>query len=170
MALDYPVVYWRDKNTKTSSTLYDSVEKLVAAKPLQCVKFDSTNIQIESIFESPQSNIIDEPEANPSGEKTIHKQEGGALPNIFVLEGNLKVTEIVKRGTLRSFSRMAQIEAEYHKYGVIGVFFPSDLNDFSLDPTNVIGYTLLPPVFKYSSPQNIITFTLTFSLGAKKLT
>ena len=38
----HPVLYWRDVNTKASNPLYDTIDELIAAKPLQVLEFDTT--------------------------------------------------------------------------------------------------------------------------------
>ena len=170
MALDYPVLYYRTNATRKALTAYDTVEKLVNAKSTQVLKFDTSDIQIESIAENGQNNIIDEPVFSPTGKRTINKQEVGKLGKTLVINGNLKRSFKAQRHKMRGFAQLQTIEVEYHKYGSVGIYFPDDLSDFSVDPTDHIGYTMDDPTFNFSSPSEVIAFSIILSLGVNNLT
>jgi len=46
----HPVLYWRDNATRTALTAFDTLDKLIAAKPLQVLEFDTTVNQIEKLI------------------------------------------------------------------------------------------------------------------------
>ena len=169
---NYPIVYWRDNATKASDPLYDTIEKLLATKPEQCLVFDSAARQLEHILEGGDDSVTNEPSLNPTGQISVNKQQGRSPVPTLTLEGNCNHNEKVWRQLARSFSRKAQIEPQYHKYGIIGVYIPasSDLDDFSLDPTNEQGYTMALPVFDYFSPATILHFRINLSMGVLALT
>jgi hypothetical protein len=170
-APEFPIIYWRDDTTKTSNVLYDSVEKLLAAKPEQCLVFDTKAKQLEHILEGGDDPVTNEPALNPVGQITVSKQQGRSAVPTLTLEGNCDHVEKAWRNQLRGFSRKAQVEPQYHKRGIIGLYLPasSDLDDFSLDPTNEIGYTMALPVFDYVSPATIMYFKVNLSMGVLAL-
>ena len=168
----FPILYWRDTNSKASDPLYDSVEKLLAAKPEQCLVFDTDAKQLEHILEGGDDPVTNEPGLNPQGQITVNKQQGRSPVPTITLEGNCDFSEKAWRNQVRGFSRKRQIENSHHKYGIIGLYIPavSSLDDFSLEPTNQIGYTMGLPVFDYFSPATIVHFRFNLSMGVLALT
>lgn len=164
----HPVLYWRDNATRTALASFDTLDELIAAKPLQVIEFDDTAKQIESIVESGDDPVTNEPGLNPDGTISIYKQQGRSPVPTLTLEGNFNVDETALRTKLRSFAYKTQVEHEYHEFGIIGFFHPT-LTDFNRDPTNLIGYTMAPPVFTYNSPAEVVHFRVNLSLGAQAL-
>jgi len=164
----HPVLYWRDNSTRTALTSFDTLDKLIGAKPLQVIEFDSTSVQLEKIIESGDDPVTNEPGLNPDGIISVYKQQGRSPVPTLTLQGNFNNSETALRTKLRSFSYKAQVEHEYHKFGIMGFFHPT-LTDFNRDPTDVIGYTIAPPVFDYDSPGEIVKFRVNLSLGAQSL-
>lgn len=164
----FPILYWRDVNTKASDVLFDTIEELLAAKPAQCLVFDSTAKQLEHILEGGDDPTTNEPGLNPTGQLTVNKQHGRSPVPTFTIEGNCDKSEIAWRNQARTFSRKAQIEPQFHKYGILGFFHP-DITDFNLDPTDEIGYTMALPVFEYFSPADIVHFRFNLSMGVLAL-
>ena len=168
----FPVLYWRDINTKASDVSFNTVDKLIAAKPNQTLLFDSETKQLEHLLKSGDDPVTNEPGLNPNGTITVHKQQGRSAVPTLTLEGNCDVIEKLWRIQLRTFSRKRQVETSYHKRGIIGLYIPAItvLDDFSLDPTNLIGYTMGLPVFDYYSPSSIVHFRVNLSMGVLALT
>jgi len=164
----HPVLYWRDNATRTALTSFDTLDKLIAAKPLQVLEFDSDARQIEVIVESGDDPVTNEPGLNPDGTISVYKQQGRSPVPTLTIQGNFDNSETSTRTKLRSFSYKAQVEHLYHKFGIIGFFHPT-LTDFNRDPTDLIGYTMAPPIFTYNSPAEIVTFRMNLSLGVKSL-
>ena len=86
----------------------------------------------------------------------------------MTIRGNTDASETAFRLKLESFAYKAQVEHEYHEFGIIGFFHPV-LTDFNRDPTNLLGYTMALPVFDNTSPSDVVPFTLNFSLGVESL-
>jgi len=184
----YPVLYWRDFATRTADqTTYDTLEKLITLKPLQVIEFEKSgdNSAIVTVAKGGTGNIVDEPLYNPSGVKTIEKQQVGAISEYHTVNIKLPKAEWTKAKKLESFYRKPNKEKEYHTYGIMGIWFPAtetvavndiDLispNIFKISPTNVIGLTLQPPIFTYGvneSGADYMNIDLTYSLGGKNLT
>ena len=164
----HPVLYWRDNDTRTALPAFDTLDELIAAKPLQVIEFDDTAKQIETIVESGDDPVTNEPGLNPDGTISVYKQQGRSPVPTLTVEGNFDANQTALRTKLRSFSYKTQVEHEYHKFGIIGFFHPT-LTDFNRDPTNVIGYTIAPPVFTYNSPAEIVHFRVNMSLGVQSL-
>jgi hypothetical protein len=152
------ILYYR-----TSETIATSIEALPVAQRIQ---FDATTSQIEQIQKSGLSNTVTEPEINPDGTKTIHKQQVGALNETLIISGNIDTSQTSEIAKLSLFARNPQID-DALQYGVIGFF--DDDRIFSLDPTATVGYTMDPPTITRTSPQNKIDFIIKLSLGGKNL-
>lgn len=184
----YPVLYWRDVNTKSSDPLYDTLEKLIAAKPLQVIEFennangDDLNSSITMVSGGGADNNIDEPLFNPDGTKTIEKQMVGAIAEHLNIKIKIHQSQYSILEKIRSFSRKPGKEKAYHTYGIFGFWFPrtetesvptlTTPNIFKLDPTNLIGYTLKPPLPIWSIEQigeEYMTEDLQLSIGGKDL-
>ena len=72
----FPILYWRDTNTKATDPLYDTIEELLAAKPAQCLVFDDTSKQLEHVLEPGDDPVTNEPGLNPDGSISVNKQQG----------------------------------------------------------------------------------------------
>lgn len=164
----HPVLYWRDNSTRTALSSFDTLDELIAAKPLQVLEFDDTTKQLEVIVESGDDPVTNEPGLNPDGTISIYKQQGRSPAPTLTLEGNINNSQIAWRTQLRTFSKRKQVENNYHKFGIIGFFHPV-LTDFNIDPTNLIGYTMGQPVFTHNSGTQIVHFRVNLSLGAQSL-
>lgn len=164
----FPILYWRDINTKASDPLFDTIEELLAAKPTQCLVFDTEARQLEHIIKGGDDPVTNEPGLNPNGTLQVNKQQGRSPIPTLTLEGNSDVPESTWRAQLDSFSRKAQIEHQFHKYGIFGFYHP-EISDFNLDPTDEIGYTMALPVMEYFSPATIVHFRINLSLGVRSL-
>lgn len=181
-----PVLYFRDFATRTELTAFDTLEKLIAAKPLQVIEFEKGNGDESAIFtvsKGGTGNIVDEPLYNPAGVKTIEKQQVGAISEYHTVNIKLPKTEWAKAKKLETFYRIPNKEKEYHTYGIMGIWFPATEtnatptlttdNIFKISPTNVIGLTLQPPIFTYGVNEagaDYMNIDLTYSLGGKNLT
>lgn len=182
----YPVLYWRDNSTRTALTAFDTLEKLIAAKPLQVIELEKNsddNTSVTSVSIGGTDNIVDEPLFNPSGVKTIEKQMVGAIAEHMTIEIIIEKSQYSKLRKIQQFSRMPNKETAYHKYGIMGFWFPetetettptlTTPNVFKLDPTNVIGYTMKPPMIDWGITEigaDYTKVTLNLSLGGKNLT
>ena len=164
----HPVLYWRDNATRTALASFDTLDKLIAAKPLQVLEFDTTVDQIEKLVRGGDDPVTNEPGLNPDGTISVYKQQGRSPVPTLTIRGNTNASETAFRQKMESFAYKAQVEHEYHKFGIIGFFHP-DLTDFNRDPTDVIGYTMALPVFDYDSPGSVVNFSLNLSLGVQSL-
>lgn len=164
----HPVLYWRDNATRTALAAFDTLDELIAAKPLQVLEFDDTDKQLEVMVESGDDPVTNEPGLNPDGTISVYKQQGRSPVPTLTLQGNVGIAETAWRTQLRSFAYKKQVEHEYHEFGIIGFFHPT-LTDFNRDPTNLIGCTMAPPVFTYNSPAEVVHFRINLSIGAQAL-
>lgn len=164
----HPVLYWRDAATNTSIGAYDTLDKLIAAKPAQVIEFDTISEQIEKLVRGGDDPVTNEPGLNPDGTISVYKQQGRSPVPTLTIQGNVNATEVAVRQKLDSFSYKRQVEHSYHEFGIIGFFHPT-LTDFNRDPTNVIGYTMALPIFDYDSPGEIVAFRLNLSMGVQSL-
>lgn len=164
----HPVLYWRDNATRTALTSFDTLDKLIAAKPLQVLEFDTTVDQIEKIIRGGDDSVTNEPGLNPDGTIAVYKQQGRSPVPTLTIRGNTNSSETAFRLKMDSFAYKAQVEHDYHEFGIIGFFHPT-LTDFNRDPTNLIGYTMALPVHDYTSPGSIVQFVLNLSMGVQSL-
>lgn len=182
----YPVFYWRDFETRTELTEFDTLKKLIDAKPLQVVeleKDDNDNTSVTNIINGGTGNIVDEPLFNPDGTKTIEKQQVGAIAEHSIITLKIHKSQYAKLRKIQTFYRKPNKEKEYHTYGILGFWFPATETDptptlttpnvFKVDPTNIIGYTMKPPIVEWGIPAigaEYTQVTLELSLGGKNLT
>ena len=170
----YPVIYYRDVNTKTSNPSFDTVKKLIAAKPAQTIQLEITDdgSAVTDMNAIGQDNDVAEPVFNSEGLKSIFKQQVGAINEGTTMTVMIPKSQYSILFQMRSFSRRPNIEPAYHKYGNLGIWFPA-ATIFEVDPTDVIGYTLKPPIFEWGVKDpgaDFVRATLNFSLGGKNLT
>ncbi len=182
----HPVLYFRDVNTRTALPAFDTLEKLIDAKPLQVIEFekiDDGDTSVVDVTIGGTDNIVDEPLFSPAGVKTIEKQMVGAMAEHMTITIKLNKTEYTKLRKIQQFSRRPNKEKEYHTYGIIGFWFPetetestptlSTPNVLKVDPTNIIGYTMKPPIMQWNIKEigaDYMQVTITLSLGGKNLT
>lgn len=164
----FPILYWRDTLTKASDVAFDTIEELLAAKPEQCVVFDTTAKQLEHVLEGGDDPVTNEPGLNPDGTIVVYKQQGRSPVPTIIIEGNCNNSEIDWRNQIRSFFRKRQVEHDYHEFGIIGFYHPT-LTDFSVDPTDQIGYTMAAPIFEHFSGTGLVHFKISMSLGVRSL-
>lgn len=161
-------MYWRDKNSKNTIVEQATVENLYDTKPIQCLKLEnSTTIQIQNIIEGgPNIGTTNIPSYSAEGKKSIAKQLNGAIKYGMTINGTCKSTDITFREKLREFFYMADVEYEYHKYGIFGFYHPT-LTDFNLDPNTSRGYTIAMPsdAFVCNSPVNVIFWKFVLEWG-----
>ena len=182
----YPVLYFRDIDTRTELTEFDTLEKLIAAKPLQVIEFEKTgdgDTSVVSVSIGGTDNIVDEPLFTPEGVKTIEKQMIGAIAEHMIIVIKINKSEYTKLRKIQQFARRPNKETEYHTYGIIGFWFPETETDptptlltpnvFKVDPTNVVGYTMKPPIVEWGIKEigaDYTQITINLSLGGQDLT
>lgn len=168
MTLDFPILYWREKTTKSSISDYDNVEKLHDAKIGQCLRLEIDGVrEISSIIDGgPNTGTTNIPSYSAEGKKSIAKQLNGAIKYGMTITGSCKATDIFFRQKLRKFFFMPDVEDEYHKHGIFGFFHP-DLIDFNLDPNDTQGYTITMPsdAFVGNSPINEVSWKFVLEWG-----
>ena len=168
MSLDFAVLYWREKTTKTSISDYNSIEKLYNAKPEQCLRLEEDSIrEIQNIIDGgPNTGTTNIPSYSAEGKKSIAKQLNGAIKYGMTINGSCKSKDSEFRTKLRSFFFMPDVEDEYHKHGIFGFFHPN-LPDFNLDPNDKQGYTITMPsdAFVGNSPINEISWKFVLEWG-----
>ncbi len=169
---NYPVIYYRDNDTRTALPSFDTVEKLIAEKPLQVIEIkDEDGMSVIGVVSAGEDNDVAEPIFSSEGIKSIFKQQVGAINEgitVTLMIPQPKFSDLIK---LKSFSRQPNIERAYHEFGTIGFWFPT-VPAFEIDPTNVIGLTLKPPIIEWGVEevgQNFARVTLNFSLGGVDL-
>ena len=182
----YPVFYWRDFATRTALTAFDTLAKLIAAKPDQVIeleKDDDDDTSVVSVSAGGTGNIVDEPLFNPQAVKTIEKQQVGAIAEHTDIVLKIHKSQYTKLRKIQQFYRKPNKETEYHTYGILGFWFPATEtnaaptlttpNIFKVSPTNVIGYTMKPPSVEWGISDigsDYTKVTLNLSLGGKNLT
>lgn len=182
----HPVFYWRDFSTRTELPAFDTLEKLIAAKPLQVIEFEKDsddNTSVIDVTSGGTGNIVDEPLFNPDGTKTIEKQQVGAIAEHSIIMLKIHKSQYTKLRKIQTFYRKPNKEKEYHTYGILGFWFPpteteliptlTTPNIFKVDPTNIIGYTMKPPITEWGIStigSDYTKVTIELSLGGKNLT
>jgi len=185
----HPVLYFRDFSTRTALPAFDTLEKLIAAKPLQVIEFEKVvngkeeDASVTKVSAGGVPNIVDEPLFNPAGVKTIEKQQVGAISEHLTITIKLHKSLYSKLIKMRGFARKPNKESEYHTYGIIGFWFPETEtaptptletpNVFKQDPTNLKGYTMKMPIMDWGISDigaEYTVVTLNLSIGGKNLT
>lgn len=159
------VLYFRDVLTTKANPLYDTLDKLIAAKPAQVIVFNDDDFMLTDAQEEEQNNVSNDSHFDPGvGDPIVEKQYNGTKGRNLVLRIISDVTQSVLRTKLRSFIELPQIEPAYHEFGIFGFFHPK-LADFNIDPTNLFGYTIDRPLKGYRSGSEIVPINLRLSLG-----
>lgn len=135
------ILYHRTATTPASDPLYNTVAKLLAAKPAQCLEFIFPNDMLEGSRKRYENNIKHIPSSTPDGTRKASTQENGLKSSTLILRGNFKNpdadTDLKK---LEIFAISSQIDT-LHVFGHIGFFSPNATR-LTLDPTPTIGYTI----------------------------
>ena len=122
---NYPVIYYRDNDTRTALPDFDTVEKLIAAKPLQVIEIkDEDSMSVTNVVSAGEDNDVAEPIFSSEGTKSIFKQQVGAINEgitVTIMIPKPKFSDLIK---LKSFSRRPNIERSHHEFGTIGFHFP----------------------------------------------
>jgi len=106
----------------------------------QILEFPSDgNTIIEAVDNVYQNNISIDPAVNPDGTKKVNLQDNGRLEDIVKISGKINSADTIFLNKFKSFSRKLQIEASFHKFGILGFAYPSE-ESFSLDPDDTVGY------------------------------
>lgn len=171
----YPVIYFRTINSTT--VLFPTVQDLIDAFPDQAIELEdssTTKTAVIGVTAIGQDNDVAEPVFSSDGAKSIFKQQVGAINEGITVQIMVEEAEYSKLFQMRTFSRQPNIEEAYHKFGNLGFLFPT-ASIFTQDPTNVIGYTLKPPIFEWgitgnNIPVGFVKATLNFSLGGLDIT
>ena len=182
----YPVFYFREFDTRTELTAFDTLEKLIIAEPDQVIEFEvdsNDNSSVISVTSGGAGNIVDEPLFNPDGTKTIEKQQVGAIAEHVTIVIKLHKSQYTKLRKIQSFYQRPNKEKEYHTYGILGFWFPptetepvptlTTPNIYKVDPTNLKGYTMKPPIVQWDITEigsDYTQITIELSLGGKNLT
>lgn len=165
----YPVLFWRDQRSRIDDISFEQLLRN-AQRANQVLRFnpgETKTIQVSSMTYQGDENTVEEPEISGSGEKSIHKQAVGALPEGITITGNADLTETDFITKLRSFSRRLQTD-DYHEFGIFG--FHSQLSPFfDIDPDNTIGYTMKPPTIVWNAPSKQVTFMIDLLIGGINL-
>ena len=159
------VLYYRDINSTKANPAFDTLDKLIAAKPAQVLEFDDTANLLTNVSEEEQNNTSDDPHYDPGTvDPVIEKQYNGSFGRVLTLSIQSDVDQTIFRQKLRSFIELVQIEVEHHEFGIFGFFHPV-LADFNVDPTDKFGYTLDRPIKGYASGAESVSITLRMTLG-----
>lgn len=162
------VLFWRDVNSKKSNPLYDTLDKLIAAKPAQVLEGDTFNSLID-IQKEPQINTSNDPHYDPTSDPIIEKQYSGNFGKRYELTIKSDVGQSVWRQKLDSFLNLIPIEPAYHEFGIFGIFHPK-IVDFNIDPTNAFGLTYDRSPMSYTSGNEALTIILSATLGGNQKT
>ena len=171
-----PVLYFFDA-AATATTFTDILDSNGnAGTNVNVLKFDSDLddkkqhlFQLEHIETFGDENTIDEPEIS-GGEKTIYKQNIGALP------WGIKLTSNVTRGSdgddilkgLWLFYNQVQVQYPDYPYGIFGL--KSNVSEyFDIHPSDLIGYTMKAPVVKIDLPSTMLVVEIMLLIGGKNL-
>jgi len=168
MAPTDAVIFWRDNLTRKNIVTYDTLDKLIAAKPLQVLEFDASNSLINTA-EDPQNNTSNDPHYDPTGDPKVEKQYNGTFGRVLELTIKSDVDQSAWRTKLNDFLNMPQTEPAYHESGIFGFYHPK-LADFNVDPNDEYGYTLDRAPKGYPSGADTVTITLTMTLGGNQKT
>ena len=170
MAINNPVLYWRDSSSKSPLTL----EQLIAdtSKQDQVIQFESgtdpNSNMIEAIEYLSDENTVNEPEIT-TGQKTINKQNVGALPEGITVRGHVDISQTAIVTKIRSFARKVQVIQSDFEFGIFG-FYSNVSTFFDVDPSDTIGYTLKFPRVGYTAPKKQLDFSFQLLLGGRNLT
>ena len=147
-----------------------------AATDVNVIKFDSDRddknqrlFHLNKIETFGDENTIDEPEIS-GGEKTVNKQNIGALP------WGIKLTANVTRGTdgdnilkgLWKFYSQIQVKYPNYPFGIFGLH--SNVSEyFDIHPSDTIGYTMKAPVVNVELPSTVMQVEIMLLIGGKNL-
>jgi hypothetical protein len=162
------VLFWRDNDTRKALVAFDTLDKLIAAKPLQVLEFDANNSLIDTT-EDPQINVSNDPHYDPTGDPKVEKQYNGNFGRQLILTIKSDVDQTAWRTKLKDFVNMVSVEPLYHEAGIFGFFHPK-LADYNVDPTNEFGYTIDRAPKSYPSGAQTVTITVTMTLGGNQKT
>jgi len=173
MALpNHPVIFFRDINSRKETTIFNTIEKLIITRPDQVIEFkDADKMSVISVVSAGQDNDVGEPIFSSTGIKSIFKQQVGAINEgitVTCMIPKPKYSDLIK---LEKFSRQPNIETAFHKFGNLGFHFP-EVPVYEKDPTDIIGFTLKPPIMEWGIPDvgaDFVRATLNFSLGGADL-
>lgn len=158
------VLYWRDNSTRTALTAFDTLDKLIAAKPLQVIVFNSTNTVLTSVSEAEEPNVSEDPVYDASGGLVIEKQFNGTFGYTQVLNIKSDTDQTAFRTKLRSFARKIPIEPAFHEFGIFGFFHPI-VTDFNVDPIDDFGYTIDQPTHDFQHGAETVYSRITLRIG-----
>ena len=161
MPFTNPALYFRTNATRVS--VIPDPSNLPAA---QILEFVSTGDNIvELVDDTYQNNVSVDPATNPDGAKKAFLQDNGRLEDIVVVTGKLLNTDTTFINKFKSFSRLLQIEAAFHKFGIFGLAYPVTPS-FDQDPTDELGYFIDKlQLTTRGQAKNEVAFTLTLKTG-----
>ena len=162
------VLFWRDNSTRKALVSFDTLDKLIAAKPLQVLEGDEFNSLID-VQQEPQINTSNDPHYDPTGPPIIEKQYNGNFGRRLELTIKSDIGQDAWRTKLNDFLNEIPVEPAYHEFGIFGFFHPK-LTDFDVDPTNAFGYTYDRTPVSYTSGNEATTIILTATLGGNQKT
>ena len=160
------VFFWRDNATRKALVAFDTIDKLIAAKPLQVIVFNDTDLIMAGIEDGEQTNTSDDSGYTPGADQIVEKQYSGHFPRVVTLTIVSDTGKNAERTKIRQFARKVQIEPAYHQYGIFGIFHPK-VADFTIDPDNNFGLTMDRPLHKYISGSEAVLTTITLRMGGK---
>ena len=176
VAPSMPVLYYFDP-AATDTGFDDILDSSGDAETnVNVIKFDSTLddkkqhlFQLNRLETFGDENTIDEPEIS-GGEKTLNKQNIGALP------WGIKLTANVTRGTdgddllkeMWKFYSQVQVRYPSYPFGIFGLH--SNVSDyFDVHPSATIGYTMKAPAVHVDLPSSTMTVEIMLLIGGKNL-
>lgn len=164
------VLFWRDNSTRKALTAFDTLDKLIAAKPLQVLEGDEFN-SLADTQQEPQINTSNDPHYDPTSDPIIEKQYNGNFGRRLevTIKSDVNAQGAAWRTKLLGFMNLIPVEPAYHEFGIFGFFHPK-LGDFNVDPTNAFGYTYDRTPISYTSGNEALTIILTATLGGNQKT
>ena len=164
------VLFWRDNDTRKALTAFDTLDKLIAAKPLQVLVGDAVNSLID-VQEEPQINTSNDPHYDPNSDPIVEKQYNGNFGRrlSLTIKSDVNAAGATWRSQLKDFFNEIPVEPAYHEFGIFGFFHPK-LTDFNVDPTNAFGYTYDRAPVSFTSGNEASTIILAATLGGNQKT
>ena len=170
-----PTLYYFDDNVNTRlADLYPTGGNLAANA--HAIRFEFAKdakrqalFQLNGIDTFGDENTIDEPEIS-GGEKTLNKQNIGALP------WGIKLTANITRGAdgdailkgLWSFYNQVQVQYPHRPFGIFS-FYSATSEYFDVNSSPTIGFTMKAPVVNVAFPSTQMTVEIVLLLGGKNL-
>ena len=150
-------IFYRTEATKQSIT--PDPANLPAG---QFIHFNTDTLRMESFQEVDKNNIVTVPAPNSTGVRKATIDDNGVLSSVFLVSGQMAITETTNIIKLKAFRKLLQREVDpnTHIHGIFGINWPK-VSAFSVDATSVEGFSIEQIQWNWGAPNPMVSFTIT---------